>query len=381
MEKPGQNNNNGIRLNNGVFSGAPEESHENSIPYEPQTENRYEYRGNNVRPYTPPRVYPGNQGYNRTEGCTCCRQCLQDNGKNSGTPLVIVAVASIIVLLVAFLATLFCLISVVTRLNKLEQSAAAAYIPQYGNAPAQEEPSRPETPGTEGGGTKPEMMVPKKQEPGGTGSASKEYYGDITDAIRTDLEYSIEWENYEYEGNNDYIMIAVDYPVIKGDVPNLDVLNEVIGNEKIYFEEYYEEYSQYMLDGEIFAVYSEGCVTYMDEEIMSIVFTETVYTDYWQDTGLYCINIDMENGVVIDNNSIMDVNSDFAVDFRIRSREQNGSISALDYMTDQEIAYYLSTAGTAIVFYTPLGMEVGINYGESYVTVTYKDYEQFLQKY
>lgn len=384
MEKPGQDNNKGF--DNGVFSGTSDRRCENNIPHGSQEENRYESRSNygsyhnkTVRPYVPPRVYPENKEPNRLESRTCCQQCLRNN-KNNNTALAIVALVSIIVLLIAFLTTLFCLIGVVSRAARPEQNAPTAYIPQYGNAPYQQEPYQEETP-DEGSGAKPEMTIPKKQESGGAGNTSKEYYGDITDAIRTDLRYSIEWENYEYEGNNDYVMIAVDYPVIKGDVPNKDVLNEVIEKEKVYFEEYYEEYSQYMLDGEIFAVYSEGSVTYMDEEIMSIVFTETVYTDYWQDTGLYCINIDMENGVVIDNSSIMDVNSEFAVDFRIRSREQNGSVSALDYMTDQEIVYYLSMAETSIIFYTPIGMEVGMNYGESYVTVTYKDYEQFLQKY
>lgn len=66
------------------------------------------------------------------------------------------------------------------------------------------------------------------------------------------MNYSIEWENYEYEGNNDNVTIAVDYPVIKGDVPNLEVINDIIDDETEYFEEYYEEYSKYMMPGKIF---------------------------------------------------------------------------------------------------------------------------------
>lgn len=208
-----------------------------------------------------------------------------------------------------------------------------------------------------------------------------EYYGEIADAVRTDLNYSIEWENYEYEGNNDNVTIAVDYPVIKGDVPNLEVINDIIDDETEYFEEYYEEYSKYMMPGENFLVYSEGYVTFMDQEVMSVVFCEMIYTDYWTDYGLFCLNIDMENGVVLDNNSIMDIDNEFAVDFRKRCRQQNGTVSDLDSMTDQEIVHYLTTGATSILFYTPLGMEVGLNMGEYYVTVTYTDYEKFLQRY
>ena len=58
------------------------------------------------------------------------------------------------------------------------------------------------------------------------------------------------------------VLIEVDYPVIGGDVPNVDLLNDVIAGEVDYFEEYYAEYSKYMLEDEVFAVYSEGFVTY-----------------------------------------------------------------------------------------------------------------------
>ncbi len=84
---------------------------------------------------------------------------------------------------------------------------------------------------------------------------------------------------------------------------------------------------------------------------------------------------------MLDNNSIMDIDNEFAVDFRKRCRQQNGTVSDLDSMTDQEIVHYLTTGATSILFYTPLGMEVGLNMGEYYVTVTYTDYEKFLQRY
>ena len=356
MGRPEQDDNG--RFEGGIFSGMPskeperdQECHTNSVNYRPEQDKRYRC------PY----------------GCVNC----PNNSRSNYTAFIVVAVAAIIALLIAFLVTLFCLLHVVSAQKEPAVKGKNTYnygyetIPYQDVVPGTSEGSQPIAPFEDWIGKEP------KTEAGG----EEEYYGEIRDAVRTDLDYSIEWENYEYEGNNDSIMIVVDYPVIKGEVPNRDILNEIIEDETEYFEEYYDEYSKYMLPEETFGVYSEGYVTYMDAEVMSVVFCETIYTDYWVDCGLFCVNIDMENGIVLSNNSIVDINDEFAVDFRSRSREQNGNVSALDYMTDQEIAYYLTNAGTSILFYTPLGMEIGLNYGESYVTVTYKDYGEFLQKY
>lgn len=328
---------------------------------------------------------PGRCGYG---GCMNCHK----EQKTDHTPVIIAVIISCIVLLLAFLATICCLLCVVSIKNRQTDPAAAGKnpsgyseqnIPDQGNSGAAI-PGNPQETAPEEGTASPNTVpfdewsakTPKTEPEEGEG-----VYGEIKDAIRSDLTYSVGWENYEYEGNSDTVLIAVDYPVLQGDIPNLDIINGVIAEETTYFEEYYKEYSKYMLPEEVFGVYSEGFVTYMDEEIMSVVFCETIYTDYWVDCGLFCVNIDVENGVILDNNSILNVDDAFAVEFRTRSKEQNGSISALDYMTDQEVAYYLTNAGTSIIFYTPLGMEVGLNYGEDYVTVTYEDYDKFIRKY
>lgn len=302
------------------------------------------------------------------EGFCRCRNC-PNRQKSGQTVLVIISLTAVAALAIAFLVVVFGL--VIVSLWKSGQPADAGASGADGEKRTYFGAETPkESPGNKYG----EIPLPE------TG-AGGEYYGEIADAVRTDLNYSIEWENYEYEGNNDNVTIAVDYPVIKGDVPNLEVINDIIDDETEYFEEYYEEYSKYMMPGENFLVYSEGYVTFMDQEVMSVVFCEMIYTDYWTDYGLFCLNIDMENGVVLDNNSIMDIDNEFAVDFRKRCRQQNGTVSDLDSMTDQEIVHYLTTGATSILFYTPLGMEVGLNMGEYYVTVTYTDYEKFLQRY
>ncbi|MDE6662743.1 MAG: DUF4163 domain-containing protein, partial [Lachnospiraceae bacterium] len=196
------------------------------------------------------------------------------------------------------------------------------------------------------------------------------------------LDYTIDWEYYDHETDNENVVITVKYPVIKGDkIPNLDKLNDTIADEVEVITKYYEEdYSKYMLDEDnYFIATSEGYITYMGEDVLSIAFSEYIYSDYYYAATLYCINIDMKDGVVMSNTGIIDVNDDFSVDFRKRSDKQNGTIEGLTLMTDQEITKYLTSEDNLIIFYTPQGLEVGFNYDDGWVTVTYKDYEDFLK--
>lgn len=210
-------------------------------------------------------------------------------------------------------------------------------------------------------------------------SPEDDYYYELKTILRDDLSYSVTMEEaVHYDDNAD---IYCSYPVLEGDIPNIDYLNQVIYDEYLYFVEYYEEnVKDYMWEEDYFYGYIEGYVTYMDEEKISIVFAEDAeYSDYFI-LSLYCINIDVENGVVLDNTEILDVDDEFSVDFRIREGEQNES-DTLDYYTDQELTEMLSDPVDLILFYTPLGMEVGINHDFGWSTATYKDYEQYLKHF
>ena len=206
-------------------------------------------------------------------------------------------------------------------------------------------------------------------------------YYTLHDDIKKDLSYSVEFEHYEYDTDNDNVEIMVSYPVIKGDkVPNLKHLNSVIAEEIDLFKDYFEEeYADYMDEyNGYFSALSSGYVTYMDEEKMSIAFAEYIYTDYYNEAFLYSINIDMENGVILENENMLSIDDDFSVEFRKKSDVQNGEIIYLTGMTDQEITDHFNSSNI-IVFYTPKGMEIGFNYEEGWVTVTYEDYDKYLK--
>lgn len=216
---------------------------------------------------------------------------------------------------------------------------------------------------------------------------SDEYYT-LHDDIRSGLSYDVEFEYYEYDSSHDNVDILVLYPVIKesgGSIPNLDKLNATLESEIDFLVEYYEEEygDDFVKDNDsYFHASSTGYVTYMDEEKMSIVFSENVYADdgqiYYADAFLYSINIDMENGIILENESMLSVDDAFSVEFREKSDIQNGEISSLTRMTDQEMTSHFDSSDI-IVFYTPQGMEIGFNYDEGWVTVTYKDYKQYLK--
>ena len=207
-------------------------------------------------------------------------------------------------------------------------------------------------------------------------------YYELHNEIRSDLSYQVEVENYEYESDYDNAIIMASIPVITGeDVPNLDKINGDIRKEVEEMTELFEtEYESHVSENEenYFVASLVGYVAYMDEDKLSIAWQEEMLSD--RDGGVYLrsINVDMKNGVILDNGDILAVDDDFSVEFRQKSDEQNGEISYLTYMTDQQITDYFKS-DNIIVFYTPKGMEIGFNYEEGWVTVTYEEYEKYLK--
>ncbi len=207
-------------------------------------------------------------------------------------------------------------------------------------------------------------------------------YYTLQQDIKYDLSYQIELEDYEYETDYENVMITATVPVISGeDVPNLDKLNEGIRKEVEQVTELFEEdYEAHIKEDEdsYFGAMLVGYVTYMDEDKLSIAYQEEIDSDLGGGVYLISINIDMKSGVILDNEEMLTTDDEFSVDFRKRSEEQNGEIAYLYYMTDQQITEYFNS-DNIIVFYTPKGMEIGFNYEEGWVTVTYEDYEPYLK--
>lgn len=206
-------------------------------------------------------------------------------------------------------------------------------------------------------------------------------YYELHNAIREDLSYQVDFESHADMFGTDNVLLYIDYPVVSGKAnEDMSGVNRVIQKEVEELKEYVSSVSE-ELDKEItFSFETESYITYMDEDILSIAYVEYGYLGgEFYESYIVSVNIDMKSGMALTNSQILEINDQFSVDFRNRSEEQNGEVSYLYDFTDQEITELLNDDESLIIFYTPLGMEVGFNYyyGYGWVTVTYKDYEKF----
>ena len=135
---------------------------------------------------------------------------------------------------------------------------------------------------------------------------------------------------------------------------------------------------------DVFSCIVDSYVTYMDDKTLSVVFKENVYLCLQDDPlfvlNFYCLNFDLETGTLLENTDILHMDEAFAIDFREREREENGD-GALTYYTDQEILEMLKDSSYLVMFYTPMGLEVGLNLDDVVVYVTYEDYEEYLNSF
>ena len=130
---------------------------------------------------------------------------------------------------------------------------------------------------------------------------------------------------------------------------------------------------------------SIGYVTYMDEEKISIVLQEDYEMDGQSSISLYSINVDLISGEIMDNGGLIEYSPQLAERFRDQSSRQNGRVEAVEMMDDEQLLDFLSDENTNIVFYTPVGLEIGFNYTTSdstgWVTATIKDYTGYVPKF
>lgn len=217
-------------------------------------------------------------------------------------------------------------------------------------------------------------------------SPEDEYYYGPCDSINTNVPYSFISKSYSNEDEENSIDIIINYLELKSEnIPNLEQLNQELESQALFYAEDFVKGSYYAEYGKSFSVYITSYVTYNDDEVISIVLDEYVAIDELYHVDLYPINIDVKNGVILDNGSLLQIDKKFAEEFRKRNNKQNGNLDYLDAISDEEIADQLQDKSQVIAYYTPLGMEIGLNYSTDSIggwfTVTYKDYQNYLKKF
>ena len=205
-----------------------------------------------------------------------------------------------------------------------------------------------------------------------------EYYESLCDSIDYEVKYGVDREYYEYISEEGNVTFKIAYIQLEGDIPNLDQLNQEIKDTTCYYlDSYFESYQADEEYQGYIEYYIDSYIPYNDNSKMSIVLDESWSVDGDSGFTLYGINIDLEKGSILPNDSMITITETLANEFRTISDAQNGTgITGLDNITDQELVDLLSDTTSNIIFYTPMGLEIGYNYMVTdyygWVTVTWK---------
>lgn len=291
-------------------------------------------------------------------------------------------VAAVVILWIAFTASL---IQLVDFFVKIEEDGGYEYEWSYDydyDEDDAEDNDLPDAPVYEDRDEKEE----EDRSSGDGGNIGDGEYYEFESDIRGDLPYQMTIQSYEKDDfiseNGGRAEISFEYAVISGDAPNLDGINRILYEEVDEVEEHIASSVELLSESDVYQYTGTCYVTYMSEDVLSVVYVEYGYlNDRFLESYVISKNFDMQTGMVLSNTNLVNISDQFSIDFRERCEKQNGRISGLSTMSDQEITEYLSSGDFLIIFYTPLGMEIGFNYYDGWVTVTYRDYEKFAKQF
>lgn len=211
--------------------------------------------------------------------------------------------------------------------------------------------------------------------------ANEEYYEVFADCIDENVPYEI-YKNWDlYSESSSRVEISSVFVQINGNIPNIEMINQRLKDESLSYRNRYEEYMNaqepYINDSdqEWRRVEVMTYVTYNDEQTLSICIQDEA-------GRLRGVIVDLVAGAVLENTQVLHLDDSFASEFRERSERQNGHVSVMGNLTDEMIMKLLRSDETLILFYTPVGLELGFDYEydgySGWVTISLKEYEQYL---
>lgn len=202
-------------------------------------------------------------------------------------------------------------------------------------------------------------------------SPDDKYYQELTDATDRDLSYTVLWQSAAIRPDDPNLTYKYDcsYPVLTGKTPDKEKLTSINATIEQIACEYQESYEDY--DG---GVLSYGFVTYMDEEKISVVIRHSLNDGNKTDSIVRAVTFSMDTGEVIPHSDMVDTDEYLVYQFRSRNTYQNGEVEFVESLSDEELLEYLLDEEDSIMFYTPVGLEIGFNFDGGWVTVTLKSY-------
>lgn len=194
------------------------------------------------------------------------------------------------------------------------------------------------------------------------------YYEEIVDCTRTDLDYSLQWavESLDPDNADDECTYYTTYPVLEmEDAPWLTSVNETLRQAANTYRSTYKEFEG--------GVSTFGYVTLMDEDKISVVFKHNFYKKSVTEVRLEAHTFWIESGTEITPEEMTDIDLELAMRFKAQDKTQNGGADYVQDQTVEGILADLQDPARAVFFYTPVGLEAGINHETGWVTVTLKE--------
>ncbi len=193
------------------------------------------------------------------------------------------------------------------------------------------------------------------------------YYTEWGDSIDYNQEYTVEAHEFSFSGdvNGAGVSAHINYYQFVGDnIPNLDEINRILYENAL--NELLAVLS--MPAGQLYYtsvdIYSDSYIPYNDDVKASVIRYVQIFYDGYSDTFyLDCDNVDLKEGKMLYTQDIIDISDTaFAEEFVSLSTNQNGYSDVFDYMTDDELIGMLTNDDTNIIFFSPYGLELGMNY-------------------
>ena len=216
----------------------------------------------------------------------------------------------------------------------------------------------------------------------------KEYYENFEDSIDTNVSYKIHREFEDITDRKAGVCLRCSYIRLEGDIPNLSDINDKLKEYGRYYLTYYEEnekdLKQILKQNDDYLYYgtSKSIVPFNDADNISIIIQDDIRLAMDSVIHLSCVNINLTTGTILDNNSILNLPDDFGAYFRERSTKQNGNSPGVDEFSDENILHMLKDAEDQIIFFTPVGLEVGYEYqsysSHGWITISLRDYQKYM---
>ncbi len=193
---------------------------------------------------------------------------------------------------------------------------------------------------------------------------SDDFYKEIVSTTVRGLDYDIAWNsNFIYpDDDNSYASFSCIYPsVINSELSFVEEINAAIKAEAL-------SYKPVAMEGDNFG-YVDCYVTYMTSGLLSVVFVYDAYEGEDNQFGISALNFDMVTGEQLTMEEMLPT-YDFIDKYRETCEVQNGI--ELDNLSDDEIMAMITNPETGVAFYNPVGIDIGFNYPEGWMTVTLK---------